>query len=77
MSDVAPIPTPNPLKAYREAQQLSQQDLADKLGVSRGLVSLWESGHRAVSAEMAVKIEHRLGIDRADIRKDLFKRAAA
>jgi len=37
-------------------------------------VNHWELGRRKITAEMAVRIEKALGIDRAKIRPDLFKR---
>ena len=67
----------NPLKAYREAKQLSQQEVADKLGVSRQMVGFLENGEREFTPEMAVKIEKELGIPREEILPELFRRAAA
>lgn len=32
------------LRAWRKSQGLTQQDLADKLGITRGLVCKWEKG---------------------------------
>lgn len=66
----------DPLKAYREARELTQQDVADSLGVSRGLVSMLEIGIKNYTAEMAVLIEKKLGIPRERMRPDLFKRVA-
>lgn len=68
---------PNPLKAYREVHNLSQQEVADKLGVSRQMVGFLETGEREFTAEMAVKLEKELGIPREQVRADLFGRAAA
>ena len=67
----------NPLKAYREQQGLSQQEVADKLGVSRQMVGFLENGEREFTADMAVKIEKELGIPREEILPELFRRAAA
>ena len=43
----------HPLKAYRDrhAPPLSQQDLADKLGVVRETVARWETGARKIDDE--------------------------
>jgi putative transcriptional regulator len=64
----------NPLRGYREKHDLSQEALAEKLGVSRQMVGMLESGDRQFSAEMAIKIEEALGIDRILTRPDLFRR---
>ena len=65
----------NPLRAYRKLHRLSQQKVADKLGVSRSLVAMIECGDRGFTDEMALDIEKKLGIDRMITRPDLFRRA--
>ncbi len=67
----------NPLRAYRAKNKISQEELAGRLSVSRQMVGMLESGDRQFTAEMAVKVEERLGIDRVLIRPDLFRRRAA
>ena len=67
----------NPLIAYREAKKLTQQELADLLGVSRGLVSLIETEGRPITPENAVEWESILGIPREKLCPDVFKRARA
>lgn len=67
----------NPLRAYREKNGLSQAELAAMLKVSRQMVSLLENGARKYTAEMALTIERRLGIDRVLTRPDLFRRRAS
>ena len=54
---------------------MSQQKVADKLGVSRSLVAMIECGDRGFTDEMALDIEKKLGIDRMITRPDLFRRA--
>lgn len=66
----------DPLRAYRDENGLSQQAVADQLGVSRQLVSLLETGDRQYTPEMAVLIEKELGIPRVKFRPDLFEAAA-
>ena len=66
----------DPLKVYRDDNQLSQQDIADKLGVSRQLVGMLETGERTYTADMAVLIEKKIGIPRVKFRPDLFEMAA-
>lgn len=66
----------NVLKSYRERNGLSQQDVADKLSVSRQMVGFLETGERDCTADMAVLIEKKLGIPRSQLRSDLWERAA-
>lgn len=64
----------NPLRGYREQHGLSQRQLAKKLRVSRSLIGMLETGAKSFTAEMAIRIEKRLGIDRVVIRPDYFRR---
>lgn len=66
----------DPLKAYRDERGLSQQDLADKLGISRQMVGFLESGDRPYTALMCLLIEKKLGIPRAVCNPSLFAKAA-
>jgi len=50
------------LKIIRAAKELSQQELAKKLGVSKSLVSLIESGDRNMSEELVQLISDKLCI---------------
>lgn len=67
----------NPLKSYRTQNQLSQEAVAEKLGISRQMVSFLENGERDFTADMAVLIEQKLGINRVMFRPDLFRRREA
>lgn len=44
------------LKALRKGQKLTQQQLADRLGVAKSVVSYYESGDRFPSYDVLVKI---------------------
>jgi transcriptional regulator with XRE-family HTH domain len=68
---------PNALRAYREKKGLSQQEVADALGISRAMVGLLENGERPFTAEMAVLIEKKLGQSRVLFRPDLFRKTVA
>jgi transcriptional regulator with XRE-family HTH domain len=63
----------HPLKAFRESQDppLSQQQLADLVGVDRVTVTRWESGSRKIEAERLPVIAEKTGIAPSDLRPDL------
>lgn len=65
------------LTQYREKRTLSQQALADALGVSRQMIGMIEGGRRKITAEFAVQINAKLGIPLARLRPDLWGRRAA
>ncbi len=46
------------LKDLMKGQHLSQKQLADRLGVSKSIVSYYESGDRYPSYDVLVKIAH-------------------
>lgn len=50
----APVDLPEPaeLRSLREAAGLSQQNLADAMGVTRAAVSHWETGTRSPRGEL-------------------------
>jgi transcriptional regulator with XRE-family HTH domain len=64
----------HPLKSYREENELSQQQLADRLGISRQMVGMLETGERDCTADMCLLIEKKLGIPREEILPELFIR---
>lgn len=66
----------SPLREYREKHDLSQDELAEMLGVSRQMIGLIESGRRKVKPEKAGPWEKKTGIPRAKLRPDVFGKAA-
>lgn len=75
--DVIPsVAMSNPLKAYREAKGLSQQEVADKLGVSRPMVGFLENGEREFTLDTALKCRDLLGIPLAKTLPQIGKTAA-
>jgi DNA-binding transcriptional regulator YdaS (Cro superfamily) len=60
------------LKKYLETS--TQTELAEKLGVSQGLVSQWVNGDTAITAEKAIAIEVATegAVTRSDLRPDLW-----
>lgn len=57
---------PNILKERRLQLSLSQQGLAERLGVTKALISMYETGKRAPSREMITKLSEVLNIS-ADV----------
>lgn len=51
------------IKEELDARGLHQQDLADKIKVSKSEISLVIHGHRDINAKLAVLLEKALGID--------------
>ena len=51
------------LKKLRKDKGLSQQELADKMYVTRSAVSRWESGRRLPDASMIFSLADILGAD--------------
>jgi len=46
------------LKALRTSQKLTQQQLAERIGVAKSVVSYYESGDRYPSYDVLIKIAH-------------------
>ena len=67
----------NPLRGYRKKHRLSQQDVAERLGKSRSWVAMVEAGARPYTADMALLIEERLGINRMLTLPRLFRHRRA
>lgn len=55
----------------RNKQELSLQDVANRLGVSRSAVYYWEVGRRTIYAENMIKYCNVLGVDPADLIRDV------
>lgn len=51
------------LRRLREATGLTQQALANRIGVSAAMLSHLEAGRRSASADMLTKLETALGLD--------------
>lgn len=49
------------VKELRKSKGLSQRELANKLGVSRTTVTMWESGGQYPRLETAVRVANVLG----------------
>ena len=66
----------HPLRAYRDAEGMSADELARKLKVSEISIRSYENGARQPSALRAIDFEKRIGIPREELRPDLFRKAA-
>lgn len=49
--------TPQELIAFRERLEMTQQQLADKLGVDRVTIARWETGTRAIPVYLGLALE--------------------
>ena len=65
----------HPLRAFRESREppLSQEQLADFLGVSRVTVTRWELGTRRIDHEKLPSVAEKTGIAPAVLRPDLAR----
>lgn len=53
---------PAVIRRYRDAAGLSQQELADRVGISKSYISSLELGYRAPSLNLLVKIAQTLEV---------------
>ena len=51
------------VKDEMEARKMTQQELADKMHISKSEMSLLLNGHRNITPIIAIKLEKALGID--------------
>ena len=49
------------IKAYRERELITQEELAAKLGVSFATVNRWERGHHEPTMKMKRKLKQKIG----------------
>ena len=57
------------LRQKRESANMTQQYIADLLGVSKMAVSNWESGNRAIYATTLIKYCSIIGLNPNDLEK--------
>ena len=66
---------PDILRRYRYQAGLSQQQLADSVGVSKGFISALEGGRSAPSVDMLVQIADALGVSAGAIVDEIVDEA--
>ena len=54
--------TQNRIKKLRKQAKLSQQTLADQIGVFRNTISNWETGYSQISLENAKNVAEYFGV---------------
>lgn len=54
--------TKNRIRDLRKQYRLSQQALADQIGVFRNTISNWETGYSQISLENAKKVAEYFGV---------------
>jgi len=54
--------TQNRIRELRKQSRLSQQALADQIGVFRNTISNWETGYSQISLENAKKVAKYFGV---------------
>lgn len=59
------------LRAHRERCKMTQELVAQKLGVSRQAVSKWEQGVSEPSTTNLVKLANLYGVDPADLLREV------
>ena len=59
------------LRAHRERCKMTQELVAEKLGVSRQAVSKWEQGKTEPSTTNLVKLARLYGVDPADLLREV------
>jgi putative transcriptional regulator len=61
--DVAPIPITNKIRRLRfDRDEMTQQQLADRVGVTRQTINAIELGKYSPSLEVAFRIAHVFGV---------------
>jgi hypothetical protein len=60
------------LAAWRKSNKKLGAEVADELGITQATWSRWESKSRRVPAERVADVERVTGINRAELRPDIF-----
>lgn len=63
----------NALHKYRKDKELTQEEFAKILGITKATVSRYEKGTRKVAIERLAEVSRLTGISRQRLRPDIFK----
>jgi transcriptional regulator with XRE-family HTH domain len=61
----------HPLQVWRERRKLTQNDVAEMVGVDRVTVTRWENGSRLIDVPLLPAVAQATGIPAAKLRPDL------
>lgn len=73
--NMAKLFMPVVLRRYRDAAGLSQQQLADSVGISKSYISSLELGYRAPNLNVLVKIAQALNVRPGELVDAMLKEA--
>ena len=59
------------LRSHRERRKMTQEFVAEQIGVSRQAVSKWESGASQPSTTNLIKVAHLYGVDPAELLREV------
>ena len=65
------------IKAYRERLLMSQQEIADFLGIQWEIISYWETGQREINLGMLEKLSDLFGVEIINLLEEDEKIAKA
>lgn len=64
------------LAKERKAKKFSQQQIAERMDVTKTAVSYWETGKRVINAEQMINYCEVLGVDPQDLVKEVIEDAS-
>lgn len=67
----------NAIRKFRKDRNLTQDEAAKLLCVTKATVSRYESGERKIAPERVIEFERLTGIPRHELRPDLYPQEAA
>lgn len=67
----------NSLRLWRESRQFSVTQAAESVGVTPAMWSRWENERRRIPAERVAELASKTGIERHNLRPDLYEPAEA